>query len=583
MSQENNNMHCSFCGSHAKEVKKLIAGPNDVYICDACINICHDILDGKASLDKDTEFVKNESTVSFSPRELYEHLNQYVIGQDDAKMAMSVAVYNHYKRLNNPVVDDVELSKANCLLAGNSGVGKCCSHDTMVKIKISEEIYNRIFSTTHMNKMIECEVSIGEIFDVISEIEAHQFVNDEEYFQKSNIQMRDENNEWKNVSGLITKTDNKVCVLTWSDNSKTRCAAKHRIRVNEYNCKLADEFVIGDEIVRYDGIILICMNNEIINTDEIFYDLQIDTPSHLYQTSNGILHHNTLIAQTIARKIDVPFTIADATTLTESGYVGADTDSIISNLLQAANFDVSKAERGIVFIDEIDKKRSRGESGAGTRDVSGEGVQQALLKMLEGTDVYVPPPGGRKGGNVELIKVNTTNILFIVTGAFVGLDKVIEREVNKGSGMGFTAQTVGKTKMSAGELMKKIEPDHLIKFGMIPELVGRLPVVIVLDDLDEHQLVRVLTEPKNAVIKQFSGMFKLDGIDLQFTPDALTTIASDAIKRKVGARGLRSVIEKHLMKLQFELPELLARGIDKVIINAGVISGENEPELIAKQ
>ena len=351
--------------------------------------------------------------VSGKERKIKEYLDKYVIGQGDAKETLAVAVYNHYKRLSNPVVGDIEIEKSNILMVGPTGSGK------------------------------------------------------------------------------------------------------------------------------------------------------------------------TLIAQSIARLLDVPLAIADATSLTEAGYVGDDVESIITRLLQAANNNVKAAERGIIFIDEIDKKRGKGggDNSSGTRDVSGEGVQQALLKLLEGSEMMVPASGKRTPGG-ELVKVNTKNILFIVGGAFVGLDKQIERTLNTkegGGSIGFSSKTVGQKKATQSELLGKLQPDHLVKFGMIPELIGRLPVYATLEELTEEQLVQVLTEPKNALVRQFAARFGLDEIELEFTPEALLAVASIAKDRKTGARGLRSVIENCLKKTQFELPELMPQGVYKVVVTEEAIRGTAEP------
>jgi len=416
---DKDDLHCSFCGKNTKEVKKLIQGP-DVYICDECIDLCYDLLrpgTRVAAKPKTDEIALAEPAAEEddgipTPREIRDHLDQYVIGQEDAKMTIAVAVYNHFKRLKTPVVDGIEIDKSNILMVGPTGSGK------------------------------------------------------------------------------------------------------------------------------------------------------------------------TLIAQSIARMLDVPLAIADATSLTEAGYVGDDVESIISRLLQAAQNNVKLAERGIIFIDEIDKKRGKGGDGSGTRDVSGEGVQQALLKLLEGSEIMVPASGKRSPGG-EMVKISTKNILFIVGGAFVGLEKIIARaQTKEASGMGFSAKSVGPNKLSNDALLLKMEPDHLVKFGMIPEMIGRLPVYATLKELTEDQLVRVLVEPKNAVTKQFTARFGLDDVELEFTPEALLDIAKTARIRKTGARGLRSVIENALTKIQFELPELAEKGVCKVIIGQGVVEGTAQPEYV---
>lgn len=289
----------------------------------------------------------------------------------------------------------------------------------------------------------------------------------------------------------------------------------------------------------------------------------------------------TLLAQTVARMVQVPFAIADATSLTEAGYVGDDVESVITRLLQAAAFDVRQAERGIVFIDEIDKKAQKGREGGGTtRDVSGEGVQQALLKLLEGSEVLVPPQGGRKNPNQEMIKVNTKNILFIVGGAFVGLDKIIDRAVNKdAAGIGFGAKSVGKQQRKLSDLMARLEPDHLVSYGLIPELIGRLPIFTVLDELTEDELVHVLTEPKNSIVRQYKAMFKLDGVELEFESPALHAVAKQARLRKTGGRALRAVLESRLLRTLFELPDLRKDGAERIVVHEGAISSGEAPRI----
>jgi len=395
---------CSFCGKPAEQVEKMIAGAG-VHICSDCVSMCYRIIEedkSRSLQEKQAAEVAAQKPLPL-PSEIKAHLDDFVIGQEQAKIALSVAVYNHYKRLRykqaHPGKDQVEVEKSNLLLVGPTGSGK------------------------------------------------------------------------------------------------------------------------------------------------------------------------TLLAQTLARFLDVPFTIADATVLTEAGYVGEDVDSIIVRLLQAADYDVSKAERGIIFIDEIDKIARKTANPSITRDVSGEGVQQGLLKLLEGTVAAVPPKGGRKHPEQPLVQVNTRNILFICGGAFETLDKIIAQRVNKG-GMGFGADIRSESDNTLSELFKQLEPDDLIKFGLIPEIVGRLPIAVALEELDEKALLNILTQPKNALVKQFKSLFAMDGIELDFTDDALAEIVRETMSRKTGARGLRSVMEKSLQQAMFEMP---GSGSKKLVLTAEII------------
>lgn len=408
--KKDDEFFCSFCGKNQKEVKKLIAGPS-VYICNECVGLCDEIIEDEEKTEKK---ISHKVKKNLTPREIKDVLDSYVIEQDHAKKVLSVAVYNHYKRLDKELnkKDEVEIQKSNILLIGPTGCGK------------------------------------------------------------------------------------------------------------------------------------------------------------------------TLLAQTLAKFLDVPFTIADATSLTEAGYVGEDVENIVLALVQNADYDIEKAQRGIIYIDEIDKISQRSDNPSITRDVSGEGVQQALLKIIEGTTASVPPKGGRKHPQQDFIKIDTSNILFICGGTFNGLEKVIQRRISS-KAMGFGAKVTSRKEKPIGELLEKLKPEDLIKFGLIPEFLGRLPVIASLGELNESSLIKILTAPKNALVKQYQRLFEFEGINLQFTDEALISMAKEAVKRKAGARGLRAIMEETMLDIMYELPSV--SDVKECIVGEEVVLNHEQPILLFEQ
>lgn len=407
----NNQFFCSFCGKNQKEVTKLIAGPS-VYICNECVKLCSEIIEDE---EKEKQSDSKESRDFLTPKQIKEILDSYVIEQDKAKKVLSVAVYNHYKRLssiNNKKNEDVDIQKSNVLIIGPTGCGK------------------------------------------------------------------------------------------------------------------------------------------------------------------------TLLAQTLAKFLDVPFAIADATALTEAGYVGEDVENIILSLVQNADYDIERAQKGIIYIDEIDKISQRGDNPSITRDVSGEGVQQALLKIIEGTIASVPPKGGRKHPQQDYVKIDTSNILFICGGTFTGLEKVIERRISK-KAMGFGANVMSRKDKNIGELLDQLKPEDLIKFGLIPEFLGRLPIITTIGELNESSLVKILTEPKNALVKQYQELFSISNVDLQYTDEALEAIASEAVSRKSGARGLRAIMEETMLDIMYEIPSM--ENVRECVVGEEVVLKNEAPILLYEQ
>ena len=747
---------CGFCGKSKKEVKKLIQGTGDSYICDSCVNLCYQII-----LDDQVPTKKRDSLPS--PAEIHEFLNNYVISQDRAKKILSVSVYNHYKRIDNPLIGDVEVEKSNVLLIGPTGVGKAQPLDSKIltkngwvkmgnvevgdiirapdgtdilvtgvypqgekeiyKITFNDgrtaesckehiwKVYNKHWKTPYKNMTLE-EIILwkqknkGDLYVpltqpqdfpeqeflispyVMGALLGDGYMNknhlnfsskDQEILDRISRELHDDYTLYqindcdyalgvKNKQGTIKghqyrkgnslniyknklyeydlygKLSNDKFIpaeykfssieqrfqllqgLIDTDGYVGKNGTLHYTSVSEQLIKDIQDIVwslggichvkIGNPTYRYNDAILsgqksynltirhpemekmvhldrkksrLSKNYQYKNSLRLKIDniehsrtfeaqcIMVDHDDHLYVTDNYIVTHNTLLAKSISRMLDVPFTMVDATSLTEAGYVGDDVESILASLLQAAEGDVEKAQKGIIYVDEIDKLARRGDSASITRDVSGEGVQQALLKILEGTVGRVPPDGGRKHPNQELINVDTTNILFICGGAFVGLDKIVERRINSKSGIGFNAELkLRDEELDSSNLLKQLSPKDLTQFGLMPEFIGRLPIRASLDELKLDQLVQVLTEPKNSIIKQAQALFKLENVDLEFSEAALEKIAQLALDEKTGARGLRSIIDTKLLELNYQLPTLSKAGLTKITVTPEFIDDNGE-------
>src|SRR5881227_3837751 len=551
-SDGNEQLLCSFCGKSQRQVKKLIAGPG-VYICDECIDLCNEIIDEEltapAQLDLDN---------LPRPKDIYSVLNDYVVSQEEAKRTLAVAVYNHYKRVQMGAEDgDVELQKSNILLLGPTGCGKTHLAQTLARI------LNVPFAIADATALTEAGY-VGE--DVRSEVEhpparpdglrqdppradprAHpqRPVRDRRRDGAHRSRLRGRRRQ---IGSRTSSCSARRAAARPTSRRPSRASSTSRSRspTRRRSPKPATWAKTSD---RKSNILL------------------------LGPTGCGKTH----LAQTLARILNVPFAIADATALTEAGYVGEDVENILLKLIQAADFDIKKAETGIIYIDEVDKIARKADNPSITRDVSGEGVQQALLKILEGTVASVPPQGGRKHPHQEFLSIDTTNVLFICGGAFAGLDKIIGKRIGK-SAVGFGAEVRSKSSIESSELLAKVMPEDLLNFGLIPEFIGRLPVISAVHQLQREDLVQILMEPKNALVKQYQRFFGYDNIELVFTDDALWEIADKALERETGARGLRSIIENALLDVMFELPS--RRDVSKCVITKETISQGLRPTLV---
>ena len=552
-SEGNEQLLCSFCGKSQRQVKKLIAGPG-VYICDECIDLCNEIIDEElttpAQLDLDN---------LPKPLDIYSVLNDYVVSQEEAKRTLAVAVYNHYKRVRMGLEDgEVELQKSNILLLGPTGCGKTLLAQTLARI------LNVPFAIADATALTEAGYVGEDVENILLKL----------------IQAADFD---------IKKAETGIIYIDEELTAPAQLDLDNLPRPKDIYAVLNDYVVSQEEAKRTLAVAVYNHYKRVqMGTEDGDVELQKSNILLLGPTGCG----KTLLAQTLARILNVPFAIADATALTEAGYVGEDVENILLKLIQAADFDIKKAETGIIYIDEVDKIARKADNPSITRDVSGEGVQQALLKILEGTVASVPPQGGRKHPHQEFLSIDTTNILFICGGAFADLETIIGKRIGKHA-VGFGADIRSRNSFEASEMLAKVMPEDLLSYGLIPEFIGRLPVISAVHQLQREDLVQILTEPKNALTRQYQRFFAYDNIELVFTDEALWEIADKALARETGARGLRSIIETALLDVMFELPsrkdvvkcaitkETIEKGLKPTLVTSA--GADDEPAELAEE